>query len=281
MRYRVLAAALAAGWLAVPTASAQAWRGAELSAEHQFTHALINVDRAFRRRQSAMDPSTGQRPLAPDSLDSLAAYGFVPSSLNFDISVTALDTARSQVCMALKVRSEVLWRAASRLFTMPGVSRADSQCNVLSPGPLAAQWPTTVYAVKLLDTQDVMTRTVLPASPIITGVDGNAVTMPAITLTAVPAQWSPAATFYVTNPAPPAIEGQPPAPALALTAISVRDGFRVDHNCFEIPAQQSCTVSVQYQGSADERFRVGSLRLDFSDGHFAIISLLGRRAAAQ
>lgn len=280
MKTQRLLAGLAALALLTPTlAGAQTRTAQSRAADGMFAHALMDVEKAFYRKQSFVNPSTGLRDPAPGALADLTGYCFMPANANFAITLMALDTARSSVCIEMRVKSEALARAAARALAMPGVSRADAQCQAVSASPVPTTWPASVYAVKVLDSEDALAPTLLPSAPVFSGVSSQAYARPAITLPAAPGQWSQAGTFIVSNPAMPALEGQPPAPVMSIIKASVRPGFTVEHNCVQVAAQQSCTVAVRYQGTQSELYRVGKLRLDFSDGHFAIVSLLGQRGA--
>jgi hypothetical protein len=245
--------------------------------ERTYLRAIGDAERAFYRKQSYMDPATGLRQAAPTSLSDLTNYGFLPSNPAYALSLTAVDSTHSKLCLEMRVTSETLWKAAARLLESPSVSRADASCNAITPTPVKGVWPVKLYAIKVLDTEDAMARTLVPSSPVISGIDKRVITLPAMTLPAPPGQWGTAATFTVTNPAAVARAGQPAAPTMSIVKTSVRSGFRAQHNCTQVAAQQSCTVSVQYYGNLAQQSLVGNLRLDFGNGSFMTVSLLGKR----
>jgi len=244
--------------------------------ERTYIRPVEDVERAFYRKQARIDVATGLRELAPAALNALTGYGFLPTNAAYALSLTAVDSTHSKICIEMRVSSESLWKAAGRLLETPGVSRADAQCNAISASPIAAKWPSKLYAIKVLDTEDAMARTIVPSSPAIAGIEKRVITLPAMTLLAPPGQWGTAATFTITNPAAIALPKQPPAPTLSIAKTSVRTGFRAEHNCTQVPAQQTCTVAVQYFGNAKQKSLVGNLRLDFNDGKFMTVGLLGK-----
>jgi hypothetical protein len=272
--------ALLGGWalLSANCAFAQETRDVYVpTVERTYLRAIGDAEHAFYRKQSYMGPSTGLRQAAPASLSDLTAYGFLPSNPAYALSLTAVDSTHSKLCLEMRVTSETLWKAAARLLESPNVSRADASCNVIAATPVKAVWPVKLYAIKILDTEDAMARTLVPTSPVISGIDKRVITLPALTLPAPPGQWGTAASVNVTNPAAIALPGQPAAPSLSIVKSTVRSGFRAQHNCTQVAAQQSCTVSVQYFGNLAQESLVGNLRLDFSNGSFMTVSLLGKR----
>jgi len=277
MKFRVTLAGALAGLAMVAQAPASAQASDVSSFQTQeplFKNALTEVERAFKRRQSLLDKATGLRPTAPASLADLRPYGFFTTHPNITFTVSRLDEARSQVCVQMKVASKSDYHAAAQIVGMPGIVRTDASCNPLKVLPKLT-WPTTVYALKILDTEDVMSQTSIPGTTLLSGVT-NSRTMPGLTLYASPGQWSSAALISVTNPALPAAPGGPAAPVLDITQAVVRDGFKVEHNCNAVPAQYTCSVLVRYFGSA-EQFRVGSLKLGFNSGGTVVVSLLGKK----
>jgi hypothetical protein len=272
--------ALLGGWALISANCAVAQESRDVyvpTVERTYLRAMADAEKAFYRRQAYMDPSTGLRLVAPASLSDLVPYGFLPASTAFALSLTPVDSTRSKLCIEMRVNTETDWKAAARLLESTGVTRADTQCNAISATPVRGVWPVKLYAVKILDTEDAMARTIAPSSPVVSGIDRRVVTLPALTLPAPPGQWGTAATFTVTNPAAVPLPGQPAPPGLSITKTAVRNGFRAQHNCTQIAAQQSCTVSVQYYGSLAQPSLVGNLRLEFSNGSFMTVGLLGKR----
>lgn len=275
----VVAAVTAASAASAAPASAGAAQMVEKTLAAMVERSVVQVRNAFFRRQAVLDETTAERPAAPGHLSALVpAYGFVPPGETLTLALSALDTRRSQLCASLLAHSADAWRAAVKGFTRGGMSLASAQCQAVGSLALPSQWPATVSAVRVFDSEDVPLRTLLPAYPQISGPDPQALTRPSYTLAAAPGQWSAPAVITVYNPRIVLTETPLTYQATAVSSADIREGFSVEHTCQFLAADSTCTVSVRYQGVASEPYRVGSLRLTFATGEVAVIGVLGVRA---
>lgn len=227
------------------------------------------VRKAFFRRQATVEPTQGLRPDAPGALsDLIPQYGFVANTSFLSFSLTALDVHRSRICAKTTVGTPEEWLAAMRAYMKMGYTLSDVDCAVDAGLQAPASFPATVAARTVLDSRDVPARTLLaPTDLTLSGVTAP-YALPAFTLTAGAGAWSAPATITVSNPT---------EQVSAVVSASIREGFEVTHDCAELLPAAACSVSVRYQGKAGERYRVGSLRLTFASGGYAVIGVLGVR----
>lgn len=239
---------------------------------------VSQVERAFNRRQSQLD-TAGLQPAAPGDLAQLfPTYGFIPTGTRLTFSLTALDALRTQVCARYTATTLEEWRGAVVGFSMKGMSLMDSTCGIAVGQVAPTAYPANVYALEVLDSQNVPTRTVLPGYPAVSGASSSAVANPSIVLSAIPGQWSDPAVITITNP--PVVVSTNPVTyqTTGIAAITARPGFEITHACSVIAAGDSCNVTIRYQGVASEGHRVGNIRIQFTTGEVAVIGLRGDRS---
>ena len=154
---------------------------------------------------------------------------------------------------------------------------AGPDCSPASSFGVMPSFPAVVNAYKVLDRRDYLIPTVIPDYPAFTGIASQPGILPAITLVAPINGYSNPVTLTITNTATP--QPSPTNPGnlqdTGISAITVRPGFIVQHDCATISGNGSCTLSIQYAGAASSFQEVGSLRIDFTTGEWAVISLLG------
>ena len=236
-----------------------------------------SVERGYSRAMGTLDPLTLSQPDALEMTDPFVAGGFAPRvPLGASWRLAGQDQDRSVLCLTQAVQDASAWNSAQRGFFQAGLTPADPE-TCLSAGRVATSpqhYPGVAAARIVLDRRDVPTRTVLPVEPILTGVDANAVTRPGLTLR--PFEGQGFAELFIENPLVVLDPGPPEVlRVMGLTNVEVRPGFSYSHNCEDIAPGGACTFRIGYDGQEGD-YRVGSLRLEFSNGEVAVIGLLGR-----
>lgn len=241
------------------------------------TRMARSIKRGHSRAMGALDPLTLRQPDARDLTDPFSFGLFaprVPTGASWRLS--GLDEDQSVLCLTQTVSNASAWGSAQRGFLLARMLPADPQtCELSGEGYSAPQhYPGVVAARKVLDRRNVPNATVLPAEPLVTGVVADAVTRPGLTLRTKEGQGYADLTIQnplvVLDPGPPQV-----LRALGLTLVQVRPGFSYSHDCEAIEPGEACTFRIAYDGQ-DGDYRVGSLRLEFSNGEVAVIGLLGR-----
>jgi hypothetical protein len=183
------------------------------------------------------------------------------------------------------VRTLRHWNQLLEQLVANGMKPADASCDPAGTFATASSFPHNVHSRKLLDRRDYITPTVTPSYvnevgqaidwPVLDGFT-KSVALPAVTLRASPGEWSEPASITIFN-TPRLIATDPVVQHLAtgISAISVREDFAVRHNCDTLPGGQACEVLIWYGGSAPLTERIGTLRIDFKNGKFALISMAG------
>lgn len=255
-----------------PASYTRVWAGAQ-------------VERAFARRHAVLD-AAGHQPLALTSgVGLFPEFGFTPPESTGSWSLQGVNADQSVLCTSTPVRSFAQWSTLLAELVENGMKSADSGCAAAAAFAAPTSFPHTVTARKVLDRRDYILPTVVPSYldengdalewPVLGGFPKRAA-LPSITLWANPGQVSAPAAITVFN-TPRLIATVPVAQFLetGIVAITVRDGFTAQHTCAVLEGGQTCEIAVRYLGDRALSQRVGSLRVDFTNGEFAVISLLG------
>lgn len=236
-----------------------------------------SVENAFSRRMAVLSPETLQQPSALELSDLFPAYGFAPRTVaGQGYTLTGLDENQAALCLKRQVTSVEQWNEALVALSSAGYGPADATCvPTVSYAHAPAVFPAVIAGRKVLDRRNVPTKTLVSQYPAIAGVDAAAVTRPGLVLTAPQGSPGSASAITVFNPFTLVSVGPPPVGlTLSLSAISVREGFDVQHNCSFIFPDGTCSIEVRYDGTRGKAY-VGSLLLVFSNGARANIGLLG------
>ncbi len=238
-------------------------------------HTVRQVEAGFRRKTAVLDAQTKEQPSAQALGQLFPAFGFAPLT-NTDVSwsLNGMNVDQAVICVGLVTRSVTQWNDITVRMHRMGLTPATAGCEAQAQYAHAPQsFPATIRALKLLDRRDTPVPTVLPAHPVVSGVDESAVTRPGLVVTAgAPAIVTVSNPFVLVNAGPP-----PVGLTVGLVAAKVRPGFTVEHSCGSLAPDTGCTVMVRYAGTDGSNFP-GSLRLEFSNGAVAVVGLLGKTA---
>lgn len=233
------------------------------------------IENAFFRRMASLDPSTFTQATATSMGNLFPQWGFTPVLIpGMSYSVAAVDQDNLAVCIQRVVSNARQWNDALSALSSGGYAGADSSCAPLSRSALApSAFPATISGRKVLNRQEVPVPTKVPAYPVLSGVDAQAITRPGLTLPAPVGSSGAFVPITVFNPytAGPDSTGI----VLSVTRTSVRTGFTTSlSGCESIAPTGSCTVSVRYDGANGPAY-IGNLQMTFSNGAHATIGLLG------
>jgi hypothetical protein len=233
---------------------------------------IWQVTRAYARHSFELSPNL-EKKLSAVSDDLFPTFGMRPNSGGgITWELTRVSDDRSLLCVKQIVDTVSEWNSGILRFAKNGLSPATpSTCATTnSQGTAPPAFPATLAGVLELDRRDTPSRTVVPNYPVLQGIDATAVTRPALTVSALQGP----STITVFNPF---IEISPGVGAVVgVTSITTRPEFSIEHNCSEVAAGSSCSISVAYDGSRPAGM-AGQLIVQFSTGETANVGLLGTR----
>ena len=245
----------------------------------QLVSTVKTVERGYARAMGTLN-AAGEQPSALTMTNPFVTSPFAPrASAAVSWALTGVDADQTILCVTKTVSNVNDWGLAVKGLSQAGLYSANpSTCEAVASFVPPPAFPAQLGGIKLLDRRAVPTPTLLPTDPVISGVDGAAVTRPGMELRSADAPGYRDITVF--NPA--TVTGVDPGPpaqvlyrSLSLSAASVRPGFSVSHDCDNVGPDAFCTVRVSYDAGAGDRYP-GNLRMVFSNGAVAVISLLGR-----
>lgn len=238
---------------------------------------VIKIEHAYGRRHIDLDGGLSQ-PIAASSMGELfPQYGFRPKEQFFSSSLQNLNQDESLLCVTATASSAAEWTGVTAGMQDAGLRSATSGCQGAAIFSVPTKFPVTLSGMKTLDRRDYPVTTTVPNYPSITGFIKTKKVQPAITFTAAPYTMSPPVTINIYN-TPIIIQTKPELLFLKtiVAPISIREGFNIVHNCGLLDGGQACQVVLRYQGSSPLKSLVGLLRLEFSTGEVAVVSLRGK-----
>ncbi|GAB3644738.1 hypothetical protein [Ramlibacter alkalitolerans] len=243
------------------------------------SHAVKTIERGHARAMGRLSEGTLRQLDALEMADPFEHGPFPPNELpGMTWAMRGIDSDTSLLCVSFRVPSADAWVKALKGLTNVGMSAADANTCSELPGygvPPAA-YPTLITGVKVLDRRDVPLPTVIPEGIRIDGADATAVMGPGVILRS--GAQGGYTDLVLTNQAvvlEDGAAGEPANPRLSISSVELRPGFGQANDCGELHVGASCRIRLSYDGLAGD-YRVGSLRLEFSDGSVAVIGLLGR-----
>jgi hypothetical protein len=238
---------------------------------------ITQIERAYARRSVVLN-GVGEQPLSAGTAGQLFPnFGFAPRNTWLHWAITTFDADRSQICTNIVTNNVREWRGVVRGYQENGLQPALENCGGPASFSIPLQYPHITWGARLLDRRDYPVSTLTPNYPVLSGFAQGQTTSPAVTITTGPYQ--PSAPYVVTVHNPLIVVATTPAvlyKETGITSATLRAGFSVEHNCASLLGGESCQVSITYMGTAPLSSLVTALRLEFSTGEFALISVRGK-----
>lgn len=245
-----------------------------------FQQVALKVERAFYRDVARLDATTFKQIAIPASLPDLQTrQPFAQiNGTRVQAVITPLNPDQVRLCVTATPQSAEDAYQVSKKARQQSLTAVASDCvtprvdNSLEEGA-SLSW------AKILNRRDTPTPTRLSPGLPLQGVSESARPWPALNLVASEPGWGSAVNLTFTNPSTAEV-GSPEfdASLVSLVSADIRDGFLLSHDCQDVPPQQQCTISLQYDyGGGDVLY--GFVDLEFTGGLTAWISLKGTRQA--